>query len=66
MDTEPAGPYGKARYDEISAEMKDMLMKTGWKKDFVEQSVPIIPISGWQGDNLLKKSANMPWWNVSC
>ena len=21
-----------------------------------------MPISGWLGDNLLKKSANMPWW----
>ncbi|KAI9218469.1 elongation factor alpha-like protein [Blastocladiella britannica] len=62
MDSDPAGPYKKERYDEISAEMKDMLIKTGWKKDFVEQSVPVLPISGWMGDNLLKQSTNMTWW----
>ncbi|KAJ3351685.1 translation elongation factor Tu [Allomyces macrogynus ATCC 38327] len=63
MDSDPAGPYKKERYDEIAAEMKDMLVKTGWKKDFVEGSVPVIPISGWMGDNLLKKSEKMTWWN---
>merc|ERR1711908_41769 len=36
--------------------------KIGWKKDFVAKSVPVMPISGWCGDNLLKKSDNMPWW----
>jgi elongation factor 1-alpha len=40
-----------------------MLIRTGWKKDFVANGVPIIPISSWMGDNLLAKSANMPWWN---
>ena len=34
----------------------------GWKDSFVEKSVPIIPISGWLGDNLIKKSENMGWW----
>merc|ERR1712144_18088 len=28
----------------------------------VNKSVPIIPISGWHGDNLLEKSTNMDWW----
>jgi len=42
--------------------MKHMLAKVGWKKDFVENCVPIIPISGWVGDNLIKKSDKMPWW----
>merc|ERR1712032_1613083 len=23
---------------------------------------PVMPISGWMGDNLLKKSDNMTWW----
>jgi elongation factor 1-alpha len=40
-----------------------MLMKVGWKKEFIQKNVPIVPISGWMGDNLLKKSANMAWWN---
>lgn len=62
MDTDTAGPYGQARFDEIATEMRDMLVKTGWKPDFVKSSVPVIPISGWQGDNLLKKSDKMPWY----
>jgi elongation factor 1-alpha len=62
MDTETAGPYKKERYDEIAMEMKDMMIKTGWKKDFVDTQVAVIPISGWMGDNLLKKSTNMPWY----
>merc|ERR1712072_828106 len=39
-----------------------MLMKVGWKKDFIEKSTPVLPISGWMGDNLIKKSMNMDWW----
>ena len=61
MDCDTAG-YKQARYDEIGNEMKSMLVKVGWKKDFVEKSTPVMPISGWMGDNLLKKSDNMGWW----
>merc|ERR1711937_741863 len=63
MDTDTAGPYSKARYDEVGGEMKNMLIKVGWKKDFVEKSTPILPLSGWIGDNLLAKSTNMAWWS---
>jgi len=62
MDTDTAGPYGQSRFDEIASEMRDMLVKTGWKPDFVKGSVPVIPISGWQGDNLLKASDKMSWY----
>merc|ERR1711943_133044 len=41
---------------------KLMLIKVGWPKQFVEKHVPVIPISGWCGDNLLEKSKNMAWW----
>eukprot|EP00998_Keelungia_sp_KM082_P002567 NODE_1313_length_1382_cov_820.526693_g1301_i0.p2 GENE.NODE_1313_length_1382_cov_820.526693_g1301_i0~~NODE_1313_length_1382_cov_820.526693_g1301_i0.p2 ORF type:complete len:429 (-),score=154.56 NODE_1313_length_1382_cov_820.526693_g1301_i0:94-1326(-) len=61
MDCDTAG-YKQSRYDEIQQEMKSMLVRMGWKKDFIEKSVPILPISGWKGDNLLKKSDNMAWW----
>ena len=54
--------YKQARYDEISQEMINMLQKVGWKKDFILKSTPVLPISGWMGDNLTKKSTNMPWW----
>ena len=42
--------------------MKSMLVKVGWKKDLVEKSTPVMPISGWMGDNPLKKPENMGWW----
>jgi elongation factor 1-alpha len=61
MDCDTAG-YKLERYDEIRNEMKNMLGKVGWKKDFLESGVPFMPISGWCGDNLIKKSTNMDWW----
>jgi len=39
-----------------------MLVKVGWKKEFVKNCVPFMPISGWVGDNLMKKSEKMAWW----
>merc|ERR1719487_1781552 len=62
MDCDVAG-YKKDRYDEIANEMRNMLQKVGWKKDFIEKNVPFMPISGWMGDNLLKKSDKMTWWS---
>jgi len=61
MDSDVA-KYTQARYTEIADEMKNMLQKIGWKKEFVLENVPYLPISGWMGDNLLKVSTNMPWW----
>jgi elongation factor 1-alpha len=61
MDCDTAG-YKKERYEEIANEMKSMLVKVGWKKDAIEKNTPVLPISGWMGDNLLKKSENMTWW----
>ena len=54
MDSDTAG-YKKERYDEIANEMRHMLVRVGWKDDFVNKSVPILPISGWLGDNLITK-----------
>jgi len=67
MDCDTAG-YKQERYDEVSNEMKSMLVKVGWKKDMVEKQVPFLPISGWMGDNLLKPEdangkLNMGWWS---
>lgn len=54
--------HREERYVEIRDEMKHMLARVGWKPDFIEKSVPILPISGWMGDNLIKKSDKMGWW----
>merc|ERR1719215_1213966 len=61
MDCDVAG-YKQSRYDEIANEMRNMLGKVGWKKDFIESGVPFMAISGWCGDNLIKKTENMAWW----
>lgn len=61
MDCDLAG-YKEDRFNEVKNEVVDMLVRVGWNKAFVQQSVPIIPLSGWKGDNLKDKSSNMPWW----
>jgi elongation factor 1-alpha len=61
MDCDVA-KYSKDRYDEIIAEMALVLQRVGFKKAYVAKSVPMIPISGWMGDNLVKHSVKMPWW----
>lgn len=61
MDADIAN-YTQERYQEVSQETKRMLQQTGWKKDFIEKSVPIIPFSAWHGENLIKQSEKMSWW----
>lgn len=61
MDEATAG-YSEERYNEIRDEVRRMLESVGWKKSFVHENVPVIPISGWIGDNLVAHSAKMPWW----
>jgi len=50
--------YGEARFLEIKTEVENFLGKIGYKID----QVPVIPISGWNGDNMIEKSENMKWW----
>lgn len=38
--------------------MKDYLKKIGYNPD----NVPVIPISGWIGDNMIEKSPNLSWF----
>jgi len=61
MDCDLAG-YKQERYNEIRDEMKNVLQKVGFKKDNIEKNIPMLPLSGWKGDNLNKKSENMGWW----
>jgi elongation factor 1-alpha len=42
--------------------MRLMLTQVGWPKPYVDACVPVLPISGWIGDNLIKKSDKMGWW----
>jgi len=51
--------YGKERFEEIKTEVIGYLKKIG----FQEKNVNTVPYSGFKGDNLIEKSANMPWYN---
>jgi elongation factor 1-alpha len=50
--------WSQPRYDEIKNEVSSYLKKVGYDPT----KVPFIPISGWNGDNMLEKSANLPWY----
>jgi len=50
--------YSQKRYDEIKSELTVFLKKVGYKTD----GMHFIPISGWEGDNMLEPSDNMPWY----
>jgi len=50
--------YGEGRYKEIKNEVSGYLKKVGYKP----MKIPFIPISGWAGDNMIEKSANMGWY----
>jgi len=50
--------YSEARFNEIKTEVSGFIKKIGYNPD----KVPFIPISGWNGDNMLEKSPNLPWY----
>lgn len=50
--------YSKARYDEIKENVAVFLKKIGYNPE----KVPVVPISGWTGENLLEKSDNLKWY----
>jgi elongation factor 1-alpha len=50
--------FSEARFNEIKNETSNFLKKIGYNPE----KIPFVPISGWNGDNMLEKSANMPWW----
>ncbi|EEB10888.1 elongation factor 1-alpha, putative [Pediculus humanus corporis] len=54
--TEP--PYSESRFEEIKKEVSNYIKKVGYQP----ASVAFVPISGWQGDNMLEPSDKMPWF----
>eukprot|EP01132_Coremiostelium_polycephalum_P000511 gene511-644_t len=50
--------YSESRYNEVVKETTSFIKKIGYNPD----KVPFIPISGWVGDNMMERSANMPWY----
>ena len=49
-------PYSQARYEAVKKDIETLLKSIGYK------NVPIIPISGYKGDNITKKSDNLKWY----
>ncbi len=54
--TEPK--YSQARYDEIVKETSSYLKKVGYNP----AKISFIPISGFEGDNMIEKSTNIKWY----
>ena len=50
--------WSEDRYNEISKELQDFLKRTGYDPN----KIPFIPISGWFGDNMIERSANLAWY----
>jgi elongation factor 1-alpha len=50
--------YSEARFKEVKEVAEKMLKLVGYNTSKVQ----FIPVSGWKGDNLIKKSENMPWY----
>ena len=51
-------PYSQARYDEISKEVTAYLKRVGYNP----AKIPFIPISGFEGDNMIERSTNLNWY----
>ena len=50
--------YSEDRYNEVKSIAEKMLKMVGYNTS----KVNFIPVSGWKGDNLAKKSENMSWY----
>ncbi len=50
--------YDEAKFNAIKSEVTKLLQGIGYKID----AVPMIPVSGYMGDNVVKKSDKMPWY----
>lgn len=49
-------PYSEARYNEVKGELEKILKSVGYK------DIPFLPISGFYGDNVIKRSDKLTWW----
>ena len=51
--------WDHVKYDETKMALTTLLKNIGYKTD----AIPFIPYSGYTGDNINKKSTNMPWYS---
>ncbi|KAL7664647.1 Elongation factor 1-alpha [[Candida] zeylanoides] len=50
--------WDKNRFEEIVKETSNFVKKVGYNP----KTVPFVPISGWNGDNMIEASTNCPWY----
>jgi elongation factor 1-alpha len=50
--------YSEQRFNEAKQDVENLLKTVGYNTS----KINIIPVSGWTGENLVKKSTNMPWY----
>ncbi|XP_058004931.1 elongation factor 1-alpha isoform X4 [Hevea brasiliensis] len=50
--------YSKVRYNEIVKEVSSYLKKVGYDPE----KIPFVPISGFEGDNMIERSTNLDWY----
>ncbi|WP_456366231.1 translation elongation factor EF-1 subunit alpha [Thermococcus sp.] len=48
--------YDQKKFEQVASQVKKLLQMLGYK------NFPIIPISAWEGDNVVKKSDKTPWY----
>lgn len=56
---DPSVNWSQQRYDEIVSEVSACIKKVGYNPD----KVLFIPISAWNGDNMIEKSPNLHWYS---
>jgi len=54
-----AANWDENRFNEVKKEVTELFTKIGYKMD----DIPMIPVSAFTGDNVVKKSENMSWYN---
>src|SRR5271157_3218372 len=55
--------YSEQRYNEAKEDVQNLLKNVGFIRTEADtKKINIIPASGWTGENLVKKSTNMPWY----
>ena len=50
--------YSEDAFKKAKEKGEKLIKSVGFKVD----AVPFVPVSGWKGDNLVKKSENLKWW----
>lgn len=61
MNKMDAVNWDEGKFKEVKAEVEKLLKSVGYKIE----KIPFVPVSAYQGDNVVKKSDKMPWYKGS-